>query len=63
MAEQSAIYRSPPAGGKPVCSERERSSQPDFQPAAAPRARRFRLTSQIGRDPGSSLPLNREEKW
>ena len=32
-------------GGKPVRSERERSSQPAFSPDDAPGARRFRLTS------------------
>ena len=32
-------------GGKPDCSERERSSQPCFSPDDAPGARRFRLPS------------------
>jgi len=49
-AELPAIWRSPTAGKRHVSSERERSSQPCFQPVDAPRARRFRLTSsQLGR--------------
>ena len=42
-AETSAIWRSPPTGGKPVNSGRKRPSLPCFPPADAPGARRFRL--------------------
>jgi hypothetical protein len=63
-AEQSAIFRSPTTGGKPVRSERERSSQPGFPPADAPGARRFRLTSlPFGRETCPSQLLNGREKW
>ena len=54
-AEQPAIRRSPPAGGKPVSSGRKRPSQPVFPPADTPGARRFRLASLLFGRAASSI--------
>ena len=63
-AEQPAIERSPTAGEKLGISGRKRSSLPCFPPAAAPEARRFRLSSLLfGKEVYPSQSLNGEGKW
>jgi len=50
-------------GGKPVCSERERSSQPFIPPADAPGARRFRLAPLLFLMGGAVHPPTGDEEW
>ena len=59
----SAIWRSPPTGGKHVCSERERSSQACIPADDAPWARRFRLPFLFFGRGGAIHPTKEEEEW